>query len=128
MLAADARQGLRDSGPHAARDRAARAAASCCRSRARPRFPGKARPGAASYDVERAAAADGPWTTVGKDVSDADYQYRPLFSDDSAAPGQAAYYRVIARNSAGAVRALEHGRPRHARRTARWSTSAATSS
>ncbi len=57
--------------------------------------------GAASYDVERAPAAGGPWTTIGKDVSDANYQYRPLFSDDSAVPGQAAYYRVTARNSAG---------------------------
>ena len=28
-------------------------------------------------------------------------QYRPLFSDDLAAVGQAAYYRVTARNSAG---------------------------
>jgi hypothetical protein len=57
--------------------------------------------GASSYDVERAEKADGPWTTVGKDVSDADVQYRPLFSDESAAPGQSYYYRVTARNSAG---------------------------
>jgi hypothetical protein len=57
--------------------------------------------GAASYDVERAPAADGPWTTIGKNVADANFQYRPLFSDDSATPGPAAYYRVTARNSAG---------------------------
>ena len=57
--------------------------------------------GAASYDVERADQADGPWTTVGKDVSDADVQYRPLFSDTSAAAGATYYYRATARNSAG---------------------------
>jgi hypothetical protein len=57
--------------------------------------------GAASYDVERADKADGPWTTVGKNVSDADFQYRPLFSDNSADVGGSYYYRVTARNSAG---------------------------
>jgi len=57
--------------------------------------------GASSYNVERAPTADGPWTIVGRDVSDARYQYRPLFNDDSANIGEAAFYRVLARNSAG---------------------------
>jgi hypothetical protein len=57
--------------------------------------------GAASYDVLRADRPSGPWTTVGRDVSDADVQYRSLFSDSTAKPGQAYYYRVVARNEAG---------------------------
>jgi mannan endo-1,4-beta-mannosidase len=58
--------------------------------------------GAASYDVERAPTADGPWNVVGDNVSDADVQNRPLFSDTSAEPGVAYFYRVTARNAAGA--------------------------
>ncbi len=57
--------------------------------------------GAASYDVWRASAAAGPWKRIAKDVSDADVQYRPLFNDDSAIPGQQYWYRVVARNTAG---------------------------
>jgi hypothetical protein len=57
--------------------------------------------GAAAYDVLRATAAAGPWSRIAKDVSDADVQYRPLFNDDSAAPGKQYWYRVVARNSAG---------------------------
>lgn len=57
--------------------------------------------GASSYDVERAEAEDGPWTKVGRDVTDADVQYRPLWSDAHATPGREYFYRVVARNSAG---------------------------
>jgi mannan endo-1,4-beta-mannosidase len=57
--------------------------------------------GASGYDVERADKSVGPWVVVGKDVSDADAQYRPLFSDDSAKAKKPYYYRVISRNSAG---------------------------
>lgn len=57
--------------------------------------------GATSYDVERADKSDGPWAIVGKNVSDAAFQYRPLFSDESATVGATYYYRVTARNSAG---------------------------
>jgi hypothetical protein len=57
--------------------------------------------GAASYDVERAELANGPWTKVGSNVSDADLQYRSLFNDSTITPGKDYYYRVIARNSAG---------------------------
>jgi hypothetical protein len=57
--------------------------------------------GAADYDIERASSDQGPWIAVGRDISDARYQYRPLFSDDSAAAGATYFYRVTARNSAG---------------------------
>jgi hypothetical protein len=57
--------------------------------------------GATGYDVQRAPAAQGPWTTVGANVSDADTAYRPLFADASATPGRDWFYRVVARNSAG---------------------------
>ncbi len=57
--------------------------------------------GARSYDVQRAATADGHWQTVGKDVSDAAVQYRPLFADGSAAIGGAYFYRVVAKNESG---------------------------
>ncbi len=57
--------------------------------------------GAASYDIQRAPAAAGPWTVVGHDVSDAHVQYRPLFNDESVALGESYHYRVIARNAAG---------------------------
>ena len=57
--------------------------------------------GASAYDVWRASAAAGPWSKIAKDVSDADVQYRPLYNDDSAVPGQQYWYRVVARNGAG---------------------------
>jgi len=57
--------------------------------------------GAASYEVERSKHADGPWEVVGTDVSDADVQCRPLFSDRYALPGETWFYRVRARNAAG---------------------------
>jgi mannan endo-1,4-beta-mannosidase len=56
---------------------------------------------ASAYDIWRAPAAAGPWTTIAINVSDADVQYRPLFNDDSADPGRKYWYRVVARNSAG---------------------------
>ena len=58
--------------------------------------------GAAGYDVERAPTMLGPWTAIATDVSDADYQYRPLYADDSAKLGASYYYRVVARNRTGA--------------------------
>jgi mannan endo-1,4-beta-mannosidase len=60
--------------------------------------------GAAAYDVQRATEPTGPWSMVGENVSDARYQYRPLFGDDSAEVGRPYYYRVVARNSAGESR------------------------
>jgi hypothetical protein len=42
------------------------------------------------------------WHVVGEPIDDASVQYRPLFQDAWAEPGQSYYYRVIARNSGGA--------------------------
>jgi len=53
--------------------------------------------GAESYAVERATAADGPWELVARAVDDAPVQYRPLYHDRTAEPGQQYYYRVSAR-------------------------------
>jgi mannan endo-1,4-beta-mannosidase len=58
--------------------------------------------GAWGYDVERSDSAGGPWTAAGLKVSEAQVQYRPLFADESARPGRSFFYRVIARNPAGA--------------------------
>lgn len=58
--------------------------------------------GAARYDVERAARRGGPWETIAADVDDAWAPYRPLFSDARAAPGHEYFYRVRAKNGAGA--------------------------
>jgi hypothetical protein len=58
--------------------------------------------GATGYDIQRAPAAAGPWTTIAAHVSDADVAYRPLFSDHTAHAGQTCCYRVVARNTSGA--------------------------
>lgn len=57
--------------------------------------------GAASYDVERAEAASGPWQVVGLNISDAAIPYMPLFADPTAAIGKSYYYRVVAENTSG---------------------------
>lgn len=56
--------------------------------------------GAASYTVERAPKADGPWTVAGQGIDESFVQYRPLFVDESAPQGNC-YYRVRAENRAG---------------------------
>ena len=58
--------------------------------------------GATGYKIERAESETGPWITIADSVSDADVQYRPLFNDTSAQIGAAYYYRIIAKNRAGA--------------------------
>jgi Cellulase (glycosyl hydrolase family 5) len=60
----------------------------------------KAGSGAETYDVERAASSDGPWTVVGADVTD-NISVLPPFKDTSAVIGNSYYYRVKAKNSAG---------------------------
>jgi len=57
--------------------------------------------GAASYIVERATSANGPWKVVARDVSDAAVPYRPLFNDTEVEIGRQYFYRVKARNDAG---------------------------
>ena len=56
--------------------------------------------GAASYTVERAPSAAGPWTVAGDGIDESFVQYRPLFADESA-PGGDWFYRVTAKNEAG---------------------------
>jgi mannan endo-1,4-beta-mannosidase len=57
--------------------------------------------GATAYVVERATQAEGPWTVLADDVSDAACPYEALFHDASAVVGESYYYRVRARNVAG---------------------------
>ena len=54
--------------------------------------------GAASYVVERAASASGPWTVAADNVDESAVQYRPLFADTKAGKGSW-FYRVRARNA-----------------------------
>jgi len=56
--------------------------------------------GAASYSVERAPNATGPWSVAGANIDESSVQYRPLFNDESASKGNW-YYRVRAKNEAG---------------------------
>lgn len=57
--------------------------------------------GASCYDIERAEEKDGPWEVIGRDVSDAQVEYGPLFNDTTAQIGKRYYYRVIAKNAGG---------------------------
>jgi hypothetical protein len=57
--------------------------------------------GASGYTVERAESQNGTWQIAGDNISDADFQYRPLFNDTGAEMGKSYYYRVTAENSAG---------------------------
>jgi hypothetical protein len=56
--------------------------------------------GAASYVIERAPEANGPWMVAGTNIDESFVQYRPLFNDESASKGNW-YYRVRAQNEAG---------------------------
>jgi hypothetical protein len=51
--------------------------------------------------VLRSTEPVGPWEIVGKNISDADFPYAPLFTDESAVPGESYYYAVVARNATG---------------------------
>jgi len=66
-----------------------------------PLFSWRGSAGANGYDIERAAAPDGPWVVLAENVSDADLAYRPLFSDETAKSGDRWCYRVTARNAGG---------------------------
>jgi mannan endo-1,4-beta-mannosidase len=58
--------------------------------------------GASSYQVQRSSGAGGPWMTLEGAYTDNLVVYAPLFSDRTAKLGGTYYYRVIARNRAGA--------------------------
>ncbi len=57
--------------------------------------------GASGYHIERALSENGPWIRIGINISDARYQYYPLFHDKSAEIGKSYFYRVLAVNEAG---------------------------
>ena len=57
--------------------------------------------GASGYDIQRATKAQSVWRTIAENVSDADYQYRPQFSDTTAEIGIEYYYMVTAKNASG---------------------------
>lgn len=56
--------------------------------------------GAASYVVERATAAKGPWREIASGVDESAVQHRPLYTDTNATPGQW-FYRIRAVNAGG---------------------------
>ncbi len=58
--------------------------------------------GATGYDVQRAPAKDGPWTTLTENLPDNLVAYAPQYCDETAEVGGTYFYRVIARNAAGA--------------------------
>ncbi len=66
-----------------------------------PMFAWRGSAGAEGYDIERAASAQGPWSVLAENVSDAEVAYRPLFSDETAKAGETWLYRVTARNAGG---------------------------
>jgi len=57
--------------------------------------------GASGYEVQRSQSPDGPWEIIGRNISDAAVQYRPLFNDRTASLGSVFYYRVLAENHSG---------------------------
>jgi hypothetical protein len=57
--------------------------------------------GATTYVLERGPAADGPWEVIAAAAREDHVQYRPLWADETAAPGTTAWYRVTAVNAAG---------------------------
>jgi len=57
--------------------------------------------GTSGYTVEKAENKSGPWQIAGQNISDADFQYRPLFNDTGVEIGKSYFYRVTAGNSAG---------------------------
>ena len=57
--------------------------------------------GAASYDLQRAERASGPWQTVVWQATADATQYRPLAVDEFTQAGRTYFYRLLARNEAG---------------------------
>jgi len=58
--------------------------------------------GAEDYQVERSRQTRGAWDVVATGVSDAQVQYHPLYSDETAYPQYTYFYRIVARNATGA--------------------------
>ena len=60
--------------------------------------------GASSYDLQRADVPRGAWQTILPNLTADAVQYGPLATDESAQPGRAYRYRLLARNEAGPSR------------------------
>ncbi len=57
--------------------------------------------GAKTYDIEHAENINGPWVTVGQDMTDDVSLHQPLFNDAMVKIGMSYYYRLKAKNSSG---------------------------
>ena len=57
--------------------------------------------GARSYIIERRDDGSTDWKILAEDADDSKYQYRPLFSDESAEIGKSYSYRLRAKNESG---------------------------
>jgi mannan endo-1,4-beta-mannosidase len=57
--------------------------------------------GAELYVLERKSEQETTWTVLSSDLDDSRYQYRPLYSDESAEIGKRYFYRVKAQNASG---------------------------
>ncbi len=57
--------------------------------------------GARLYIIERREEGSADWRILTEDADDSKYQYRPLFSDESAELGKRYSYRVQAKNESG---------------------------
>jgi mannan endo-1,4-beta-mannosidase len=57
--------------------------------------------GASFYQIDRVQNPADQWQVLADGISDAEMQYRPLYNDRSAVPGNSYYYRVLAKNSGG---------------------------
>ncbi|MEJ5351489.1 MAG: cellulase family glycosylhydrolase [Melioribacteraceae bacterium] len=57
--------------------------------------------GAQSYIIERKEEYVDEWKIIADNVDDAQYQYRPLFNDETAEIGKRYFYRIAAKNESG---------------------------
>lgn len=57
--------------------------------------------GADDYQIERSYLTPEHWQVIATGVSDAQVQYHPLYSDETAYPLYSYFYRIVARNGSG---------------------------
>lgn len=57
--------------------------------------------GANHYEIQRATAAQGPWTTIEREYRDHLVCYAPLYCDRTAEPGTGYHYRIVAVGAGG---------------------------
>lgn len=66
-----------------------------------PMFSWRGSMGAASYEIERSGARDGPWEVISRGIEDVRTPGFALFSDTGARVGASLFYRVRAANAEG---------------------------